>query len=62
MEDQSIMEAIHKNYIKTREINRTKQVKKEELTKFDKLILSMSTLGFFTGVVTLIAVIENMKF
>lgn len=62
MEDQLIMEAIHRNHIKTRELNKKKQVKKEELSKLDKLILSMSTLGFFTGIVTLIAVIENMKF
>lgn len=62
MEDQLIMEGIHRNHIKTRELNKKKQVKKEELSKMDKLILSMSALAFFTGVVTFIAVIENLKF
>ncbi len=62
MEDQLIMEAIHRNHIKTRELNKKKQVKIEKLSRLDKLILSMSALGFFTGVVTFIAVIESLKF
>ncbi|MBO5138712.1 MAG: hypothetical protein J6B89_03620 [Bacilli bacterium] len=63
MEDKLMMNIIHDNYLKTREMNKRKRIKKEEkLTLLDKLFVGFGVTIFFSGLLLLISVINNLNF
>lgn len=69
MEDKLMMNIIHENYLKTRKINKEKEVlniknkkkNKRELI-INNIIICASGLLFFTGLILLISVINNLSF
>ncbi len=59
MEDQVMMNIIHKNYLKQRKAMNRKQCK---LTFGDKLVIYATALVFFASLLLLMSVVERMKF